>query len=413
MLDFRPPIDNPFFVATAKFLFPLVKQFRLLGADIQIQGDGLKRFNQLKGKRTVICPNHSHRNDPEVMLYLSMQAYENFNYICAREVFDWNFGLNGWIFQNLGVYSVVRGAADRESFKKTKEIIVAGKNKLVLFPEGEISRQNDSLLPLESGAVQLAFWALDELQKTKANEPVYILPIALKYTFPHNITNILIDRINKIEKHLGIKCGDNISLYQRVRNAGIKVVRVLEDGYNIKAKPDDSLNERLNGLRAAVLRKMADILGVELPNSGSHLDCVRLLRNKLDDFIYGDINELSGYEKEIHEKKTERMRDFYRDLDRIVTYIAIYDGYLHPPTTQERLVNVIELLETEIFNKISDKGKRLILLDIGKPINLLEIYPEYKKNKRALLTSATQDMTDQLHNMLETMDKERNPVYVS
>jgi 1-acyl-sn-glycerol-3-phosphate acyltransferase len=413
VLDFRPPEDNEFIINFTKLIFPLVLKFKLHGAELKVVGDGLERFNKLKGKRTVVCPNHSYRHDPEVMFALADMADEEFNFIAAREVFDWNNGLNGWLLQQLGCYSVVRGAVDRESFKTTKNIIVQNKKKLVLFPEGEISRQNDVLLPLETGAVQLSYWALDELHKSQPDEPVFIQPVALKYTYKDDITEHLSWCMMKVERRLGIDNHGETSLYKRVRAASEVVLSTLEREYNCKPQPTDTLNERMNRVKSEALQTMAEFLGVDLPSKGSHLDWVRVLRNTMDDFIYGETDELPPYQRKIWEEKAGKVKRFYRDLDRVVAFIAIYEGYLTPPTTQERLSNVVELFESEVFGEVSVKGSRLIYIHIGEPINLLDKYADYKKNKKQVIESVTLELSQQLSGMLDTIDKTREIVFVS
>jgi 1-acyl-sn-glycerol-3-phosphate acyltransferase len=413
VLDFRPPQDSPLLIGLCKAGLPLILKFKMHDAEVKVVGDGLKRFEELRGKRTVVCPNHSYRHDPEVMFTLSKMADEDFNFIAAREVFDWNHGLNGWLLQHLGCYSVVRGAVDRESFKTTKSIISGGKKKLVLFPEGEISRQNDVLLPLETGAAQLSFWALDDLQKTQPNEPVFIMPVALKYTYKRDITDHLEWCMLRIEKRLNINDHTETSLYKRVRRAAGVVLKALERQYNCKVPEDASLNDRMQCVKTQALQTIAEVLDVELPAKGSHLDWVRVLRNTMDDMIYVHENGMSPYEKRVHEEKTVKLKNYYRDLDRVVSFIAIYEGYLTPPATQERVANVVELLEAEVFGEISNKGPRLILVDIGKPINLLDLYAEYKKNKRSVLDKVSLDLTNQLYGMLKSMDEGRKAVYVS
>lgn len=413
MLDFRPPEDNEFVINFTKLVFPLVLKFKLHGAELKVVGDGLERFKKLKGKRTVVCPNHSYRHDPEVMFGLADMADEEFNFIAAREVFDWNNGLNGWFLQQLGCYSVVRGAVDRESFKTTKNIIVQNKKKLVLFPEGEISRQNDVLLPLETGAVQLSYWALDELHKTKPDEPVFIQPVALKYTYKHDITERLSWCMFKIERRLGIEEDGETSLYKRVRRASEVVLSTLESEYNCKKLETDTLNDRMSRVKTEALRTMAKFLDVELPPKGSHLDWVRVLRNNMDDFIYGDTDDLPPYQRKIWEEKAAKVRRFYRDLDRVVAFIAIYEGYLTPPTTQERLSNVVELFESEVFGEVSVKGPRLIYINIGEPIDLLTRYADYKKNKKGVIEEVTLNLSQQISGMLATIDKSREIVFVN
>lgn len=392
---------------------PCILKYKLHGAEVRVVGHGLKRFAELKGKRTILCPNHSYRHDPEVMFTLSCLAGEEFNFIAAREVFDWNRGFNGWLLQNLGCYSVVRGAADRESFKCTKSLLVAGKKKLVLFPEGEISKQNDVLLPLEGGAVQMAYWAVDELQKHQQTEPIYIMPVAIKYTYKQNIHEHLSWCMDKLEHRLGMSNHSTESLYMRVRSAANVILAALERQYNVHAAGEASLNDRIHAVKTHALQSMAGLLDIELPAKGSHLDWVRVLRNTMDDFIYQDEEVMSAYERKIHAQKEDKIKTFYHDLDRVVGFIAIYEGYLSPPTTQERLANVIELMEQEVFGEVSVKGPRLILLDLGQPINLLDHYAEFKKNKRAVIDSITDGMTRQISGMLNQMDQERQPVYIS
>jgi 1-acyl-sn-glycerol-3-phosphate acyltransferase len=412
VLDFRPPLDNQLLIGFARTFRGLILDLKMKNAEVRVVGDGIERLEQLKGRHCMVCPNHSHRHDPEVMFLLSCLAGEEFNFIAAREVFDWNKGLNGWFLQHMGCYSVVRGAVDRESFKMTKHLLVEGKKKLVLFPEGEISRQNDVLLPLESGAAQLSFMALDELHKTRPEEPLYIVPVAIKYTYKNDLTQLLFDLIARVEARLGIDNSKEPSLYKRTRAASEVILKTLEEEYDLKSAPDADLNSRIMGLKSHILKTMADVLHVTLSEGGSHLDWVRILRNTLDDFIYADEEELPPYQKKIHEEKAEKIKSFYHDLDRVVRFIAIYDGYLSPPITQERLLSVLELIESEIFDQARIKGPRLILLTIGKPINLLDYYAEYKKSKKAVIENLRSQMSEQLFAMLTEADRQRASVYV-
>ena len=362
----------------------------------------------------MLCPNHSYRHDPEVMFALSCRAGEEFNFVAAREVFDYNNGMNGVLLQKMGVYSVVRGAPDRESFKMTKTILANGKKKLVLFPEGEISWQNEALLPLETGACQLSYWAIDELAKTAPGEPLYILPIALKYTYRKNISNALLDSVEKLEYKLALDPGSQTSLYERVRACAFKVLGTLEKQYGLKPAPDAALNDRVTAVKDTALRSLAKVLDVDLPPlKSTYLDWVRVLRNVMDDYIYCDMKDMSDYEKKIHEEREGKIRGYYRDLDRVVGFIAIYDGYMSPPATQERVANVVEMLEQEVLGEKSIKGPRLCTIEIGQPINLTERYDEYKKAKKAVLESVTHQLSSQIHGMLESLESSREHVYLS
>ena len=72
----------------------------------------------------------------------------------------------------LGAYSIVRGAVDRDSFRLTRETLTKGEQKLVIFGEGEISHQNETIMPFESGIAQFGFWALNDMEKAGNVKPV-------------------------------------------------------------------------------------------------------------------------------------------------------------------------------------------------------------------------------------------------
>lgn len=414
MLDFKPPQDNELVIGLCRTFLPQILKYRCNDLQVQLAGDGLERLKKHAGQRMMICPNHSFRHDPEVMFALSVKAHEAFNFVAAREVFDYNNGWNGFLLQKMGVYSVVRGAADRESFKTTRTLLAAGKKKLVLFPEGEISWQNDHLLPLETGAVQLSYWALDEMRKQQIEAPLYILPVALKYVYRKNICDSLQTTVTKLESELGIDAKGETSLYARVRGCAMKVLGTLEKQYNLKPAADAPLNERMKNVKESALRDLAEVLDVELPPlKASYLDWVRVLRNAMDDYIYTDTKDMSDYEKKIHDERAGKIRGYYRDLDRVIGFIAVYDGYLSPPATQERVANVVEMLEQEVFGEKTIKGPRLVTIEIGESIDLAQRYDEYKKSKKTVIEAITQDLSRQIHGMLDTLENSREHVYVT
>jgi 1-acyl-sn-glycerol-3-phosphate acyltransferase len=413
LLEFRPPLDSPALIGFTKMLMPLILKYHLKGLKVEIVSDGLQRFKALQGKRVVICPNHPNHHDPEVMFAFSGMVDESFNFLAAREIFDYNNGRNGWCLQRVGVYSVVRGAVDRESFKMTKSLIAAGKKKLVIYPEGEISRQNDTLMPLEQGVAQMAFWALDEVHKTMPEETVYLLPIGVKYTYRENIKGAIEESLTKLEEHMGVKrAPEVVSPYARLRGVAEKLLSSLEKEYDHKSAKDASFNERIDSLRSFILKTIANFMQLQLSEKDTQLDWIRVVRNALDDFIYADDDDLSDYERKIHDEKASKIRGFYRDLNRVVNFIAIYDGYLRDHLTQERFSDVLDRFESEVFGSSSIKGARTVMIDVGRPISLLEHYADYKMNKRGTIAAVNEDMSAQISTMLETLELKRQRIYV-
>lgn len=386
--------------------------------ETQVKGaDGaLQRFRAYQGKRALVCPNHANRHDPQVVFSFSRLVGEDFNFIAAREVFDWDKGFNGWWLQHLGCYSVVRGAPDRESFKTTKRILYEGKKKLVLFPEGEISRQNDTLMPLESGAAQMAFWALDDFAKQDGGNmpPLFIVPLALKYTFTQDVRPALSACLAELEARLSISPNSQSSMYQRLRTLAEKLLSTLEAEYTYKPAPNADINERVVALKGHVLASVSRQLNVSIPPNGKHLEAVRILRNAMDDVVYSDEHEASDYQRQIHEEKCSVIRGLYRDLDRVVTFIAIYEGYLKESMTQERFSDVLDRLETEIMRvrEPSFRGPRQVIVDVGEGIDLNTHYQDYKSQKRATIAKIMDQLSAEMSRMLLRMESTRNPIKV-
>lgn len=404
-------------------------KFSMRGTSIKIMDGALERFAKLKGKHTMVCPNHSNRHDPQIMFSFGVKAGEYFNFVAAREVFDYDHGVNGWWLQHLGTYSVVRGAADRESFKTTRRILSEGPKKLVLFPEGEISRQNDTIMPLESGAAQLSFWAMADLEKkgqaakkddksesaadALGFEPVYIQPMAFKYTYPEDIASELRGSLKSLEMRLGLKVEEEGSFQSRIKRLAETLLSTLEKEYNFKPKDAVNMNDRVKQLRVHILQNLAGILSVELEPDARELEWVRVLRNKLDDFIYEDEKDMSEYEKEIHAEKEKTYKTYYKDLNRVVNFISIYDGYVSERSTQERIAEVLERMETEVLGGESPpKGAREVMIDVGEAINLGDYWSLYKKNKKEAVNQVTERLFSEISRMLAEMDAKRKVRYL-
>lgn len=410
MLDFKPPKDSQCLISITNLSLPLYMKVLLHDTTLSVSAEALEKFKALKGQRAMICPNHACRHDPMVMFAFSKMVGEQFNYIAAREVFDWNHGLNGWWLQRMGAYSVVRGAVDRESFKTTRHLLSSGKKKLVLFPEGEISSQNDTLMPLESGAAQMSFWALSDIKKQSPSETLKIVPIALKYTYKRDITSTLRGSLVEMERKLGLSVEDE-TVDLKIRKVAERLLSVLEREYGQKSEEGEDMNPRVTRLRRLILKRLADRLQVKVSEGQRELEQVRILRNHIDDIMFGANEGASDYEKKIHREKVDLIKSGYSDLDRVVRFIAVYDGYVTEHKTQERMCEVVDRLEREIHGVFpSIKGPRRVYVDVGDPIELDEYMDSYKANKKETVEQVTDNLFDQISTMLQTIERKRRPV---
>ena len=404
MLDFKPPKPNALFIRVAQRLVPFVLRGPLKISRFVIDPESLERLKAIANYPTVLVPNHADYADASIMFALSKRLGNQFHYMCARETFTGS--IRSYFMQRFGVYSVVRGRIDREAFRTTRSLLTDGKHPLVMFAEGEISRQNDTVLPFESGVVQLCFWALDDMTKAEAVKPLYVVPIGIKYIYDEEMWNEIEEALARLEREIlpeGSSTGED--LYGRLRGIGAAVVSTLEREYRLKADENRSLNERIEQLREHILSQIEEFMGVTPQTDVLLRTRVRALKNLVDAEIYRETEEISAYERQIHEQRLEKFQEFYPDLNRLINFIAIYDGYVGETQSPERFLEVITRLEREVFGDSKPRGPRIAFMRFGEPKNLLDRYETYRGNKKQTVQDITLELEMEVQTLISDMSQ--------
>lgn len=401
MLDFKPPKPNLSVIKVVNAIMPVVNRLYLKGMALDIDPETIERLKSTSGNPTLISPNHAASDDPYVMFLLSKQLSQPFYYMSAREVFDrGNFlGIRSAVMQRCGVYSVVRGTADRNAFRTTRELLLKGEWPLVIFGEGEISHQNDTVMRFERGVAQLCFWAIDDMKKENIDKPLYIVPLGIKYRYTQDMWDVIDTALTNLERSiLPSEERTPIERYQRLRRIGIAILSTLADEYQYKVDPTAPLNEHIQGLKEQILTHVEKILGIQ--SEIDVLSRVRVLKNIVDAEVYRDIDQMTEYERKIHEEQLQKFQQFYPDLDRLINFIAITDGYVAEEPSAERYLEVIFRLEKEVFGKGSMRGPRVASIRAGEPINLLNYYDTYKTQKKETVEDITTELETEVRNLV-------------
>ena len=404
MLDFKPPKPNALFIRVAQWLVPLVLRGPLKISKFVIDPESLERLTAITNNSTVLVPNHADYADASIMFALSKRLGDQFYYMCARETFKGR--IRSFFMQRFGVYSVTRGSIDRGAFRTTRSLLTEAKHPLVMFAEGEISRQNDTVLPFESGVVQLCFWALDDMVKADAVKPLYVVPIGIKYIYDEEMWNEIEEALSRLEREIlpqGSPTAED--LYGRLRAVGAAIVSTLEREYKLKADENNSLNERIEQLREHILSQMEEFMGISPQTNVLSRSRIRSLKNLIDAEIYRETEEISAYEKQIHEQRLEKFQEFYPDLNRLINFIAIYDGYVGETQSPERFLEVITRIEREVFGDSKPRGPRIALMRFGTPNNLLDRYEAYKQDKKQTVQDITIELETEVQALISDMSQ--------
>ncbi|MEO1672754.1 MAG: lysophospholipid acyltransferase family protein, partial [Cyanobacteria bacterium J06631_2] len=368
---FIPPRQKPLLARLIQSFFYLIAyfafQFRLI-----VSEQDLAKVRAISSHRVVYLPNHSNLDDGMVMFQLSARIGQLFHYVVAVEAFR---GMIGKLIQNVGAYSIRRGVGDRRSIVQTIKLLQQPQSKLVIFPEGGCSYQNDTVIPFRAGAVELSLKAMSNIVKQEKTAPdFYLVPISLKYCYPDATESDVSKAIANLETALGIssKQKDN---YSRLRAISQHLLNRLEVEYHAAAAVETDWNQRLAALRQQMLHYCEEKLELTSSNQLRDRERVYKVQAILRNLVESEQDPLIDYDH------------IYLTTVRLLNFDAIYDGYVAENPTPERFFATIDRFEREVFNinQAKPKGKRRIITKIGTPINLKDYWLEYQQPDNQLV----------------------------
>lgn len=380
MSDFYPPHLTAWFVALCQWASPLIGRvyYRL---ELELEPDLMTRWQALQPNRLLLVSNHPTFQDWISIFLLSAQLKEQFYYWAAYERFQ---SPNGWVLQRLGAYSLKRGMGDRASIAKTLELLTQKRIRLVVFPEGGCTFQNDVVSPFRNGAVQIGFQAVNRLVRQQVqNADLYVVPLSIKYRYEGDTEAIIESTLSRLEAALTVEKADNP--YNRLRKIGEKLLHQLEAHFGLH---HDSLpllpwNQRIQMLREHVLQSCEALLEISTHENEPVRERVYRIQNALS---------LKG-----HALNTEDEWNYttiQTAIANLLNFDAIYDGYVADHPTPERFLDTLTRMERSVFkiDRPTPKCFRRVSIAIGEPINLLDWFEDYRSDRQATITLITQKL---------------------
>jgi 1-acyl-sn-glycerol-3-phosphate acyltransferase len=384
---FYPPLPNSFLINFAQFIAPVVTRY-IFQFELLIDRKSTETIQRLSDRRLLLLPNHPTFQDPIVMFALSGRLNQKFYYLSAYELFQ---GFMTGIFQGLGVYSIRRGLVDRPSIAQTIEILTQENSRLVVFPEGGCSFQNDTVMPFRAGAVQIAFQAMSKLAKQGEIPDLYALPVSIKYRYTQDMQRVIHQTLHRLETALSIE--PNGSDYDRLRTIAQQVLVRMEREYGTHSPTKDKLSwdERISLLRTHILESCEQQLGI----SANPREALRERTYKIEYVLKTQADALESETTPETETATGDWTTKYtlieKSIKRLLNFDAIYDGYVAENPTPERFLDTLIRLEREVFDidKPPAKGYRQARIKLGEPINLKDFFTEYQRDRASTVNAVT------------------------
>ncbi len=382
---FYPPKQQPLMIRLIQSVsYPLARL--LYKFWLSVSDDQVSRVKAIDDARLVYVCNHPTLEDGISLFVLSARLGQLWHYVVAYESFK---GLMGWFIQRLGCYSIRRGLGDRTSISQTLTLLKSPQCRLVIFPEGGCSYQNDTIMPFRPGAIQLPMSVLAQQAKRSDSldqvSDLYVVPLSLKYRYLLPGHQIIDSTLSRLESKLNISPAA-MDEYARLRQIANAVIINLEKEANLSHDQSLDWNQRIDRLKQVFLQKCEAAFDIA-PNSNVPMrERVYKVQALLEDAAV-------TAPKVTHES-------LYWNTVRLLNFDAIYDGYVAESPTQERFLDTLTRLEREVFHleHAPPKAPRRACFYIGEPINLKDYLADYQRDR----ASTIDHLAAQLHQTMQS-----------
>ena len=356
--------------------------------DVKLEGvERLRVIGPADG--ALIAPNHSHDSDPHVMMHVGRELGRQFYFMAAWQIFRMHKGIDGFVMQRMGAFSVDREGCDRRAVKQAVELLCSGQH-LVVFPEGEVYRTNERLTPLLEGVPFMALSALRDLEKASAACKVWIVPAAIRYRYVDDICPQLEEAMARLEQRMLVKPRSGTPLHERITRYGEFLLTLKEKeitGHSREHEGD--IRGRVAWLIDELLCRREQVYLKKTPSAETVPLRVKALRRHLIE-LWTDTKA----EPEIRKHAREALDDV-----QLALQLYSYPGnYVSESPTVERMAETIEKYEEDLEGFARPKGRRAATVRFGDPIDLKQHINGGRP--RAVTAAVTQKLEDAIQSLM-------------
>src|SRR5436190_176986 len=300
--------------------------------------------------------------------------------MAAWQVFLAHKGIDGFVMQRMGAFSVDREGCDRRAMRQACELLTTSQ-WLVVFPEGEIYHTNERLTPLREGVAFMAITSQRDLDKANEGRQIWVVPTAIKYTYQDDITPKLNAAMANLESRLLIKPKPGAALHERIIAFGEAMLTLKEKeklGHSQESEGD--LPTRLHRLIEHLLVEHEMRQFKKTSTDQSVPLRVKTLRRSLLELM---CDEKAG------DDDRRKAKDALDDLHLVLQLYSYPGDYVSTKPSVERMGETVEKFEEDVLGITSPKGKRRAKVTFGEPLDV-------KRHTAARARKAAEELTGRL-----------------
>lgn len=397
--EFRPAKLNPMFT---RLMWQVNRFYAMPRARISCETRDAERLRSLP-PGVMITPNHSDYADAMVVTELLRRTGRFATFMATRESFDVNHGLNGLVMQRMGGFSVNRGGENAKCQQFARDVVKGGRYDLLVFPEGEVYLLNDLVMPFKPGAAMLALDAASENRKEgRAEQPVVIVPVAIKYRYLDGVAPALDRLAAELEvTYFGERRTG--SLYDRIYAIGVELLSRREEEWGLRPDPAWNVYDRVHYVQKFLLesleRRHFGRVGNEFPFDRARRLMLHLLEELEAVRVQPDLSD---------EERRARIAELRRELERAEAAahsVSFADHYVINRPTPERMAETLIKLEREIRGRPAalPNVRRSAVVMVGEPIDVRGYVAEYdtRGTRKETILRLVRDLRTGIQTMID------------
>lgn len=388
--------------------FPILTKLLFNLDGVVISKEDELRLKETKGKRVVYLLNQPTEMESIVAYQVANSIGTRFHYMASRSIFNWGFGIVGELIKRVGAFSVLHGSSNRKMIRTTKQILSEKDGKLVMYPEGIMSGENDNLVSFLPSTAQLIYWGLEEAKKKDPHAELFLQPTFVKYKITGTRDSILNDietSLSRIERKLKLYPGGRTVL-RRFLTVGRVMLEETEFELGI---PKSEINGkdfdyRLGRARHTALNLAGQILKIKFQDTDNAIQKIRVLFHALDRIDAGI--PLESTPKHLTDQNIRRAKQL---VETAYAFLITQPKSLIQWPSAERLMEWICSFERHIYGKSEMRAKKAYVY-ASRSIPLTPYFEKYKTNKKESYHLLLGDIRKEMEKLLERGKKESEPL---
>jgi hypothetical protein len=323
-------------------------------SDIECRGTERLAASLRAGHGVLLTPNHCRPADPFVIGVMARQLRQPLFFMASWHLFMQS-GWQRWVLRRMGAFSVYREGMDKAAVAAAIDVLATARRPLVIYPEGMITRSNDSLGALMEGTSLIATRAAKK--RAASGGKVVVHPVAIRYLFCGDIERALSGVLTDIETRLTWRPQQHLPVLERMRKVGTALL-ALKEVECIGIPGTGDINSRVEQLINHLLTPIEAEWSIVGHDLGVVARVKRLRVAMLPDMIGGQLDE------------AERARR-WRQLDDcyLAQQLACYPpDYVRTHASVDRYLETAERFEEDLTDHARSHGPMRCVIQIDEPI---------------------------------------------